>query len=69
MFELVSQIVIGVSVILLIVSLIIRNHFERQSAILCVTAIMLLIAAICLLAFSGTAPHIVDDQYMPISYP
>lgn len=69
MLNIISYILIVLSAICLIVSLIIRKDFEKLGGVLGVLAIILFVVAICILAFSGSAPHIVDDQYMPVSHP
>ena len=69
MQSLLAYIFIVLSVLLLVVSLLIRKDFERAGGICAVVAIILLVIAICMLAFTGAAPHIVEDQYMPVSYP
>lgn len=69
MLSTIPFILIILSVILLIVSMVIINDFERLGGICGALAIFLFIVAICIMAFTGSAPHIVDDQYMPISYP
>lgn len=69
MLNIISYILIVLSAICLIVSLIIRKDFEKLGGVLGVLAIILFVVAICILAFSGSAPHIVDDQYLPVSYP
>ena len=49
--------------------MLLAKDFERLGYILATIAIVSFISVICIMAFTGSAPHIVDDQYMPISYP
>lgn len=64
-----AYIMLLLSVLLLIIYMVIRKDFERIGSLCGIMAIMLFIAAICILAFTGYAPHIIDDQYTPVSYP
>lgn len=65
----VAYILMALSVLLMLISLVIRKDFKTIGGICGVVAVVLFIIAVCILAFTGTAPRIVDDQYMPISYP
>ena len=69
MLNIISYILIVLSIVCLIVSLVIRKDFEKLGGVFGVLAIILFVVAICILAFNGPAPHIVDDQYMPVSHP
>lgn len=69
MLNIISYILIVLSIVCLIVSLVIRKDFEKLGGVFGVLAIILFVVAICILAFNGSAPHIVDDQYMPVSHP
>lgn len=65
----VPYILIAVAALLAVIGMVIRRDFRNIGGICGVVAIILFIVAICILAFTGTAPHIVEDPNMPVSYP